>query len=109
MACGTTLGPFIDFDIPFIKVATAVGTIDAEAGIYLCVGTDENPGCVVQAARMSGLMVDTAILQDVQRINATQRDEIAELQAKLAQKSVKLADVLPLLQAHNNDVIAGVA
>lgn len=107
MACGSTRGPFIDFDIPFIKVATAVGIMDAEAGVYLCVGNEDNPGCIVQAARMSGLMVDTAILHDIQKINAAQRDEIAELQSKLTQKTVKLADVLPLLNYNNDELVVG--
>lgn len=97
LACGGSRGPFIDLQLPFVKVPTAIGVLDADGSVYLCVGTDENPGCAVQIGRMSGLMVDTSILHDLQRINEQHREEIAELRGLLSKKSLTVGDVMAVL------------
>jgi len=98
MACGTNAGPLIDFDIPFIKVPTAVGIMDANGGLYLCVGTVENPGCAVQVGRMTGMMVDTSKLEELQAHVENLNTEITELTALLSKKTLTVGDVVDTLR-----------
>lgn len=99
MACGGTAGPFIDFDVPYIKVPTDIGVLDATGGVYLCVGTPENPGCVIQAARMTGRMVDTSKLEEQEEHNATLHEEIADLRGALSKKTITVGDAMLLAGA----------
>lgn len=59
IACGNHVGPFVDFNSTISQVPTTVGVMDMDIGFYLCVGSPETPGCVVQIARMTGLTVDS--------------------------------------------------
>ena len=96
MACGAAVGPFIDLSIPFIKVQTALGVMDTEAGVYLCAGTAGNPGCAVHIGRLTGVMVDTVKLEEAHEVIRELNDEVAELRKQLAGKSVKVEDLLRL-------------
>ena len=98
LACGGAVGPFIDLQLPFVKVPTAIGVLDSEGPVHLCVGTVENPGCVVQMGRMSGLMVDVSTLAELQEHVRELNAEIAELHATLAKKTLKVEDVIQSMQ-----------
>ena len=97
MACGNVNGPFVDLSIPFIKVPTAIGVLDAESGVYLCVGSEINPGCAVGIGRLTGLMVDTVKLAEAHGVIGELNEEVAELRKQLSAKaSVKVEDLLRL-------------
>jgi len=97
MVCGRNDGPFIDFDVPFIKVPTAIGVLDSNGGLYLCVGNDNNPGCAVQVGRMSGQMVDFTELVAMEAHALTLADKLAEANALLKKKTVTVGEVQHLL------------
>lgn len=105
LACGGVGGPFIDLQLPFVKVPTAIGVLDSEGPVQLCVGTVENPGCVVQMGRMSGLMVDTVILVEMQEHVKALNTEVAELQGALGKKTVKVEDVIGLMRAREEATV----
>ncbi len=94
MCCGAVVGPFIDLSVPFVKVPTAIGILDAEGGVYLCVGTADNPGCAVQIGRLTGMVVDTAKLDEAVAHAETLNTEIASLRGAIAKKSVTVKDLL---------------
>lgn len=94
MCCGEVNGPFIDLSLPFVKVASAIGVIDAEAQSYLCVGNAERPGCAVQIGRLTGLTVDTAKMDELHEVAQSLNQEIAELRAALSKKQVTVGDLV---------------
>ena len=96
MTCGNINGPFVDLKLPEVRFATPNGIQHTEAWCYLCVGSEENPGCAVQVGRMTGLQVDVATLRELQEHCETLNQEIADLRAALAKKTIKVGDVIDL-------------
>jgi hypothetical protein len=94
MCCGTTTGPFVDLSVPFIKVATALGVMDAEGGTYLCVGRAETPGCAVQIGRVTGLVVDIAAAEELLVSLSDARSESASLREQMKLKTLTVGDLV---------------
>lgn len=91
--CGRQTGPFIDCNVPRVQFWTPTGSQIVDTWVYVCVGIEENPGCAVQVARMSGLMVDRSMHDDVLGINSQLNGEIAELRGLLSKKTVTVAEL----------------
>lgn len=97
-ACGGNKGPFIDLDVTTFSIATASGwTPIVDGTLYLCVGSAENPGCVVQAARKSGLTADVVQLEELAVQLDAAKEEIEKLRAIAKKKTLSLADAEHLL------------
>lgn len=98
VACGSHVGPFVDLDTTIAQVSTTVGVMDLDIGFLLCVGSAESPGCVVQMARQTGLMIDKSVYD---RDTGRWAEKVADLDQQLTQaveeRVVPLADVQKLL------------
>jgi hypothetical protein len=110
MCCGATTGPFVDLQVPFVKVPTAIGILDAEGGVYLCVGTPENPGCAVGIGRLTGQLVDITKIKEMHDVNETLNQEIAGLRGALSKKTLHIGDLVTSgLVAWDGRVISGIS
>ena len=85
--CGSHGGPFIDTHTEY----------HGYGHVYICAGSIETPGCVVQMARMVGCL-DAAQAAEVAVHTAELLDEIERLEIRLAQvaasKEIKVSDLL---------------
>lgn len=92
--CGTQAGPFIDCNVPQITFWTAEGNKTVDTWVYVCVGSEENPGCAVQMGRLTGHLVDTFKMYELGQLNHNLNGEVAELRAQLAKKTLKVDDLI---------------
>lgn len=89
ISCGQHEGPFIDLNTTIASVPTQVGLTDLDIGFYLCVGNAERPGCVVQMARMTGLMIDSSTFEELRAelaVSSAKIDELGELLTEALKK-----------------------
>jgi hypothetical protein len=84
IACGRHTGPFIDLNSTILQVPTTVGVMDLDIAFYLCVGDAEQPGCVVQMARMTGQMVDATTHAETAMRLSSAKARIEELESRQA-------------------------
>lgn len=96
VACGTNKGPFIDLDVSIFKLPTATGMMDVDGALYLCIGTPANPGCVVQIARKTGLMIDVELYEEKREEIDHLSQRIADLEALMTKKTIRLEDAQKL-------------
>jgi hypothetical protein len=98
VACGTHQGPFLDFDLTIFNMATSSGGVDVDGALYLCVGSRETPGCLIQWARKSELMIDVGFYEDalleIERLSAL----VEELKVIGKKRTLTLADAEKLLE-----------
>lgn len=79
--CETTEGPFVRIGgVTRTRIASANGPVSVRGMVYICIGTDHNPGCLVQAARLAGMKKLSELHEDVQAAGR----EVVRLEAELA-------------------------
>lgn len=94
LLCGTQKGPFIDCHIPQITFWSATGNQTIDSYVYVCVGSEENPGCSVQMGRITGALVDRGVVADLQDMIEGLNSEVADLRNALLKKQLKVEDVI---------------
>jgi hypothetical protein len=98
--CGTHAGPFIDMRRNRMNVLTAEGMREMVGHVYLCVGSEERPGCVMQMARAAGCLdpgVAATLRDEVVVANARAAKLEGELEDAIANRVVKVSDVVDLV------------
>ena len=89
--CGTSEPPFLDTVVDVIGYGR----------IYLCVGTDQKPGCLHQAARAAGC-ADPAL----RRVLETKVDDLEATVQMMRDQNDRLSDALGNLRSELNEVMA---
>lgn len=97
LLCGSHGPEFVDAHFEQPSVSTPYGLQTLPVRVYLCVGTEENPGCAVQIGRLAGL--DRVAGSEIERLRRLTSELARERDEALAQRVVPVPELLEAIRA----------
>lgn len=114
--CRQSTGPFLEFLISDVQVATHEGPRVIEGTVYLCVGGYQNPGCLAQAIEQAGgaspwklaALGQAAVerIGDLEEELAITRAELGQARSREGVRVVPVDELLAQLSGERPDALA---